>query len=77
LSEDEEKEDVDEEDEDDEDEDLPSLPACNEEYDEEKFYYWDKDGIPTDEKGKWVRMERVFMLGGHDVRRETYFRAKD
>ena len=62
MSEDEEKEDVDEEDEDEEDEDLPSLPACDEEYDEEKFYYWDKDGIPTDEKGKWVRMERVFML---------------
>jgi hypothetical protein len=74
LSEDEEKEGVDEED---EDEDLPSLPACDEEYDEEKFYYWDKVGIPTDERVKWVRMERVFMLGGHDVRRETYFQAKD
>ena len=61
----------------DEDEDLRSLPVCNEEYDEERFYYWDKDGIPTDEKGKWVRMERVFLLGGRDVRRETYFRVKD
>ncbi|MDE1826617.1 MAG: hypothetical protein KGH99_07285 [Thaumarchaeota archaeon] len=79
MSEDEEKEvddeEVEEEDEEDDDEDVPGLPACDEEYDQEKFYYWDKDGIPTEEDGKWVRMERVFMLGGRDVRRETYFRT--
>lgn len=57
------------------DEDLPGLPAWDGEYDAEKFYYWDKNGIPTDEKGKWVRRERVFTLGGHDVRRETYYPA--
>ena len=74
MSEDEEKE-VDDEDEDEDDEDVPGLPVCEEEYDQEKFYYWDKNGIPVEEDGNWIRMERVFMLGGRDIRRETYFRA--
>lgn len=73
-----EDEDVDEdEDEEDDDEDVPGLPAWDGEYDQERFYYWDKNGIPVEENDKWTRMERVFMLGGRDVRRETYFALKD
>lgn len=79
MSEDEEKEiddeEVDEDEDEEEDEDVPGLPVCEEEYDQEKFYYWDKNGIPTEEDGNWIRMERVFTLGGRDIRRETYFRA--
>lgn len=56
-------------------EELPPLPLWDGDYDKEEFYYWDKDGIPTDDKGQWVRMMRVFTLGGHDVRREWYVPA--
>lgn len=79
MSEDEEKkiedEEVDEDEDEEEDEDVPGLPVCEEEYDKELFYYWDKNGIPVEENENWIRMERVFTLGGRDVRRETYFRA--